>query len=84
MIKPRFIADESWDDSGDVDVWFMDRTSNKLMDKVRDELNLLVPGLPLESRSTYHVERLVNHIFNTTPIKLDKKTKQWDLIEYDE
>jgi hypothetical protein len=38
MLVPRFRAEESWDLSGDVDIWFMDGASQELVNMVVKEL----------------------------------------------
>lgn len=61
--KPRFYVTESWDNSGDVDVWFDDDTSQDLRNRVGQELNEMIPRLHPYAKSVYHVEALVDYIF---------------------
>lgn len=83
MLTPRFIAEESWNGSGDVDIWFLDSTSDDLRSRVGRELNELIPKLHKHARSIYHVEKLVDHILldmrKTSNLRRNARTKQWGM-----
>lgn len=85
MLIPRFRAEESWDDSGNVDIWFQDNTSQDLIDRVCSELNEMIPRLHKHAKSIYHVEKLVDHILlnmcKTSNLRRNTKTNQWVWIE---
>jgi len=61
--RPRFDVVEEWDESGDVSVYFRDKVSSDLQDRVGRELSFIVPKLEPYQKTVYHVENIVNRIF---------------------
>lgn len=80
---PKFIAQESWDNSGDIDVWFMEDMTADLKDRVNRELDDLVGRLPDGAKSVYHVEELVKYIFVSMNKKgnLRLRNNRWSWVE---
>jgi len=64
MSKPKFSVQESWDNSGDVDVWFIEGISNNLEEKVASQLNEELARLRPQEKSVFHVERAVEKIID--------------------
>jgi hypothetical protein len=62
--RPRFRVEENWDESGDVDIYFDEATSDDLRERVANELRYFVPQLRTEERTLYHLERIVGGIFD--------------------
>ena len=62
-VKPRFEVVESWDNSGDVVIYFRDTISNGVKDIVKQELANNFKGLEPHKRNVYHLEEMVNDIF---------------------
>ena len=85
MLGPRFRAIETWDNSGDIDIWFVDHTSQDLRDRVCRELNDMIPRLHKHAKSIYHVEGLVWHIFHKMSssgnLRVNNRTRQWVWVE---
>lgn len=70
---PKFRLEEAWDDSGDVDIYFNEPTSNDLRERIGSELKYFVPQLQEDERTIYHLEKIVGGIF-------DKMSKNGNLI----
>ena len=81
MLIPRYMAEENWNGSGDVDIWFLDGTSDDLQNRVLRELNESILGLHKHARSVYHIEGLVDNILlgmrKTSNLRRNTRTKQW-------
>lgn len=60
---PEYRAEESWDQSGDVDIWFEDNTSSSVREAVKNELPKALWGLGEDQRTVYHVESAIDSIF---------------------
>ncbi|KKL94011.1 hypothetical protein LCGC14_1868970 [marine sediment metagenome] len=73
IARPKFRLEEAWDDSGDVDIYFDEPTSDDLRERVGNELRYFVPQLKTEERSIYHLEKIVGGIF-------DKMSKSGNLM----
>ena len=61
-MRPRFVLVEDWAGTGDVDIYFMDRTSESFRSKVMSELNVVFPTLKKQERNLYRLEKEVNNI----------------------
>ena len=76
---PRFRLEESWDESGDVELYFWDPTSDDLRERVGRELSYFVPQLRAEERTLYHLEKIIGGIFTkmSNSGNLRRNSKRW-------
>ena len=81
---PRFFVSEDWDPTtGNVDIYFDDRISQELMTHVKEELQKMLPKVPKDERTPYHLERMVGGIFSNAAVngklKKDSIHNHWTL-----
>ncbi len=85
MLMPRFMAQESWDNSGNIEIWFIDNMTQDLKDKVNSELTSIIDSTPNDEKSIYHIEILIKSIFKRMyengNLRISEKHKRWVWVE---